>query len=137
MPVNEDSSNLFSLVAARRKDVGLVFAVVVALAVAYLHLAQREYTARATLAPSDAELNMLTGVSGMTDVGSLALGRIGLGLGSTDPKFAAFLQQLTSNMTARALLQDDRIKAAIYEKIWDARAHGFHPPTDFLYTARE
>jgi uncharacterized protein involved in exopolysaccharide biosynthesis len=131
--MNETSPNVFSTVAVRWKDVATAFAVVIALAVAYLHLAQREYTASATLAPSDAELNMLTGLSGMTDLGSLSLGRIGFGIGSTDPKFAALLQQLTSNMTARALLEDDRVKAAIFEKIWDARSRTFHPPSGVLY----
>jgi hypothetical protein len=132
MAMNEGSSSVFSIVAARWKDVAIAFVVVVALAVAYLHLAQRQYTASATLAPSDAELNMLTGVSGMTDLGSLSLGRIGFGIGSTDPKFSAFLQQLTSNVTARALLEEDRIKAAIYDKVWDASSHRFHPPSGFV-----
>jgi hypothetical protein len=132
MAMNEGSSSVFSIVAARWKDVAIAFVVVVALAVAYLHLALRQYTASATLAPSDAELNMLTGVSGMTDLGSLSLGRIGFGIGSTDPKFSAFLQQLTSNMTARALLEDDRIKAAIYDKVWNSSSHRFHPPSGFV-----
>ncbi|HEY2446868.1 MAG TPA: Wzz/FepE/Etk N-terminal domain-containing protein [Rhizomicrobium sp.] len=131
--MNEVPADIFSTIAARWKDIATVFVVIVALAVAYLHLAQRQYTASAVLAPSDAELNMLTGVSGTSDLGSLSLGRIGFGLGSEDPKFAALLQQLTSNMTARTLLNDDRIKAAIYETSWDAHSHTFHPPQGFAY----
>jgi hypothetical protein len=113
------------------RDIALVFAVIVALGVAYLHVAEKQYTVSATLAPSDAELNMLTGVSGMTELGTLSLGRIGLGLGSSDPKFSAFLQQLTSSATAQALLADNRVKAAIYDTIWDARTRSFHPPAGF------
>jgi uncharacterized protein involved in exopolysaccharide biosynthesis len=125
-------SDVFSAVAARWKDVALAFAAIVALSIAYLNFAQKQYTASAVLAPSDAELNILTGVSGMTDLAPLSLGRIGFGLGGEDPKFAALLQQLTSNMTAGALLNDDRIKAAIYDKIWDPRSRSFHPPTGVL-----
>jgi hypothetical protein len=35
-------------------------------------------------------------------------------------------------MTARALLDDERVKAAIYEQVWDAGSHRFHPPSGFL-----
>lgn len=130
---NAQTQRPFALVKARWRDVAAVFAVVVALAVAYLHLAQRQYAVSATLAPSDAELNMLTGVSGVTELGSLSLGRIGLGLGSTDPKFSALLQQLTSGATAQELLADDRVKAAVYDTIWDPKSHRFHPPTGLVY----
>ena len=122
---------IFALMRTRWRDVALVFAVIAAIGVAYLHLAEKQYTVSATLAPSDAELNMLTGVSGMTELGSLSLGRIGLGLGSSDPKFSAFLQQLTSSATAEALLADNRVKAAIYDTTWDARSRSFHQPSDF------
>lgn len=122
---------IFALMKTQWRDIVLVFAVIAALGVVYLHVAERQYTVSATLAPSDAELNMLTGVSGMTELGSLSLGRIGLGLGSSDPKFSAFLQQLTSSATAQALLADNRVKAAIYETIWDARTRSFHPPSGF------
>lgn len=122
-------SGIFVLVGAGWRDVLVVFAVIVALGIAYLHLAERQYTVSATLAPSDAELNMLTGVSGITELGSLSLGRIGFGLGSTDPKFSALLQQLNSSATAAALLADDRVKAGIYDTTWDSRSRTFHPPT--------
>lgn len=129
---NAEKQRPFALVKARWRDVAVVFVIVVALAVAYLHLARRQYAVSATLAPSDAELNMLTGVSGVTELGSLSLGRLGLGLGSTDPKFSALLQQLTSSATAQRLLADDRVKTAIYDTIWDPRSHTFHPPTGFV-----
>ena len=51
---------MFSIILLRWKDVALVFSLVVVLSVAYMHFAQREYTASATLAPSDAELNALS-----------------------------------------------------------------------------
>src|ERR1700722_9231150 len=86
------TQGIFALMRAQWRDIALIFALIVALGVAYLHLAERQYTVSATLAPSDAELNMLTGVSGMTELGSLSLGRIGFGLGGGDPKFSAFLQ---------------------------------------------
>jgi LPS O-antigen subunit length determinant protein (WzzB/FepE family) len=123
------AQGIFALIRAQWRDIALIFAAIVALGVFYLHIAERQYTVSATLAPSDAELSMLTGVSGMTELGSLSLGRIGLGLGTSDPKFSAFLQQLTSNATARALLADDRVKAAVYETTWDARTRSFHPPS--------
>lgn len=119
---------IFALVGAHWRDVAVVFALIAAIGIAYLHLAQRQYTVSATLAPSDAELNMLTGMSGISDLSSLSLGHIGLGLGSTDPKFSALLQQLTSSATATVLLSDDRVKAAIYDAAWDAQSRSFHPP---------
>ena len=119
---------LFARMRAQWRDIALVFAVIVALGVTYLHLATRMYSVSATLAPSDAELKMLTGVSSMTELGSLSLGHIGLGLGSSDPNFSAYLQQLTSSATARELLADDRVKAAIYDTTWDPHTRTFHPP---------
>jgi hypothetical protein len=127
---------IFALMKAQWRDIALVFAVIVALGVAYLHLAERQYTVTATLAPSDSELNMLTGVSGMTELGSLSLGRLGLGLGGGDPKLSALLQQLTSNATAQVLLADDRVKAAIYDTSWDRRSRSFHPPSGLFAQAR-
>jgi hypothetical protein len=131
------TQGIFALMRAQWRDIALIFALIVALGVAYLHLAERQYTVSATLAPSDAELNMLTGVSGMTELGSLSLGRIGFGLGGGDPKFSAFLQQLTSGATAQSLLADNRVKAAIYDDIWDTRTRSFHPPSGFLAEARQ
>jgi hypothetical protein len=123
---------IFALMRMQWRDIALVFVVIAALGVAYLHLAEPQYTVSATLAPSDAELNMLTGVSGMTELGSLSLGRLGLGLGGGDPKLSALLQQLTSNATAQALLADDRVKAAIYDTSWDPSTRTFHPPPGFI-----
>ena len=131
--VESGSETVFGLIQSRWRDVVTVFTVIVALGIAYLHLAQRQYTVSATLAPSDAELNILTGVSGITELGSLSLGHIGLGLGSTDPKFSALLQQLTSGATAQSLLADDRVKAAIYDTTWDSQSRSFHPPSGFFY----
>lgn len=131
------SRGMFALVWASWRDVGLSFAVIVALGVAYLHLAQKEYTVSATLAPSDAELNILTGISSAGEFGSLSLGRLGLGLGGGDTKFSALLQQLTSGATAQVLLADDRVKAAIYDTIWDSRSRTFHPPSGFFGALRE
>jgi len=131
------SPGVFSLIAARWRDVALVFAAIAALSIAYLHVAERQYTSSATLAPSDAELNILTGVSGMTDVGSLSLSRIGFGLGSGDTKFAELLQQLTSSATAQALLGDDRVNAALYKTTWDPRSRTFHPPSGFIGQLKE
>jgi hypothetical protein len=131
------SGGIFSLVVASWRDVALSFAVIVALSVAYLHLAQKQYTVSATLAPSDAELNILTGISGAGDFGSLSLGRLGLGLGGGNTKFSALLQQLTSGATAQALLADDRVKAAVYDTIWDSRSRTFHPPVGILGELRE
>jgi LPS O-antigen subunit length determinant protein (WzzB/FepE family) len=125
----QDEQGLFARLRARWRDIVLIFAIIAALGVAYLHLATRMYSVSATLAPSDAELNMLTGVSGMTGSGSFSLGRIGLGFGNGDSQFSAFLQQLTSSATAEQLLADDRVKAAIYDTTWDARTRTFHPPS--------
>jgi hypothetical protein len=126
-----ETQGIFALMRAQWRDIALIFVVVVVLGFAYLNLAERQYSVSATLAPSDAELNMLTGVSGMTELGSLSLGRIGLGLGGGDPKFSAFLQQLTSSATAEALLADDRVKASIYDTSWDPQTRSFHPPSGF------
>ncbi|HLY05343.1 MAG TPA: hypothetical protein VKR31_06320 [Rhizomicrobium sp.] len=126
------SRGLFSPVLACWRDVLSSFVIIVALSIAYLHAAQKQYTVSATLAPSDAELNILTGISGAGDFGSLSLGRIGLGLGGGDSKFSALLQQLTSGATAEVLLADDRVKAAIYDTIWDPRSRTFHPPSGVL-----
>lgn len=134
---DSQSKGVFSLVLACWRDVALFFAVIVALSVAYLHLAQRQYTVSATLAPSDAELNILTGISSASDFGSLSLGRLGLGFGGGDTKFSALLQQLTSGATAQALLADDRVKASIYDTIWDSRSRTFRPPSGFLGELRE
>ncbi len=131
------TQGIFALMRAQWRDIALVFALIAALGVAYLHVAERQYTVSATLAPSDAELNMLTGVSGMTELGSLSLGRIGFGLGGGDPKFSAFLQQLTSSATAQALLADDRVKAIIYDTIWDPHTRSFHPPSGFIPDAKQ
>ena len=127
----------FSLIATRWRDVALSFAVIVALSVAYLHLAEKQYTVSATLAPSDAELSILTGMGNASDLGSLSLGRIGLGIGGGDSKFSALLQQLTSGATAQALLADDRVKAAIYDRIWDPQSRSFHAPTGIPGALRE
>jgi len=134
---DNQSPGVFSLVVASWRDVALSFAVIVALSVGYLHVAQKQFTVSATLAPSDAELNILTGISGAGDFGSLSLGRLGLGLGGGDTKFSALLQQLTSGATAQALLADDRVKAAIYDTTWDSRSRTFHPPSGFLGALRE
>lgn len=134
---DQQSRGIFSLIVTCWSDVALSFAIIVALSIAYLHLAQKQYTVSATLAPSDAELNMLTGISGTGELGSLSLGRLGLGLGGGDAKFSALLQQLTSGATAQALLADDRVKAAIYDTIWDARSRTFHPPSGFVGGLRE
>jgi hypothetical protein len=134
---NTAPRSIFTLMRAQWRDIALVFVIVVAAGFAYLHLAERQYTVSATLAPSDAELNMLTGVSGMTELGSLSLGRIGLGLGGGDPKLSALLQQLTSNATAGALLADDRVKAALYDTSWDPATKIFHAPTGFLAQVKE
>lgn len=123
--------SIFALIGARWRDVAIVFGIIVALGIAYQHLAQRQYSVSATLAPSDAELNMLTGMSGISDLGSLSLGHIGLG--STDPKFSALLQQLTSSATAGTFLADDRVKAAIYDTTWDPQSRSFHPPMGITY----
>lgn len=131
------SRSVFSLIAAYWRDVALSFALIVALSIAYLHIAEKQYTASATLAPSDAELNMLTGISGAGDLGSFSLAHLGLGLGGGDAKLSALLQQLTSGATAQALLGDDRVKAAIYDTIWDARTRTFHPPSGLLAALRE
>jgi hypothetical protein len=127
-----ETQSIFARMRARWRDIALVFAVILALGVGYLHVAQRLYSVSATLAPSDAELNMLTGVSSMTELGSFSLGHIGLGLGGSDPKFSAFLQQLTSSATAKELLADDRVKSAIYDTIWDPRTRSFHPPAGIV-----
>ena len=129
---DNQSRNLFAPVLACWRDVLFSFVIIVALSIGYLHVAQKLYTVSATLAPSDAELNILTGISGAGDLGSLSLGRIGLGLGGGDTKFSALLQQLTSGATAEALLADDRIKAAIYDTTWDRRSRAFHPPSGLL-----
>jgi hypothetical protein len=137
-PVNNQQSwGLFSRIAACWRDVGLSFALVLAISVAYLHLAERQYSVSATLAPSDAELSILTGVSGMTDIASLSLGRIGLGFGGGDAKFSALLQQLTSGATAQVLLNDDRVRAAIYDTIWDPRSRTFHPLVGIFGSLKE
>src|SRR5438105_8419507 len=134
---DRQSNGVFSLVLAHWRDVALVFAAIVALSIVYLHIAERQYAASATLAPSDAELNILTGVSGMTDVGSLSLSRIGFGLGSGDTKFAELLQQLTSSATAQVLLGDDHVKAALYDTTWDTRSRTFHPPSGIIGQFKE
>ena len=129
---DNQSRSLLAPVLVCWRDVLFIFVIIVALSIGYLHLAQKQYTVSATLAPSDAELNILTGISGTGDLGSLSLGRIGLGLGGGDTKFSALLQQLTSGATAEALLADDRVKAAIYDTIWNPRSRAFHPPSGFL-----
>src|SRR5215469_7726310 len=63
MDADNQSGGMFSPVVACWRDVLLSFAVIVALSVAYLHVAEKQYTVSATLAPSDAELNILTGIS--------------------------------------------------------------------------
>jgi hypothetical protein len=127
-----EQSSVFLVVVARWRDVALCFAVIIALSIAYLHLSEKQYTVGATLAPSDAELNILTGVSAAADLGSLSLGRLGLGIGGGNTRFSALIQQLTSGATAQALLGDDRVKATIYETIWDPKSRSFHPPSGFL-----
>lgn len=131
------SPGMFALVSASWRDVALSFVLIAALGIAYLHLAQKQYTVSATLAPSDAELNILTGISSAGEFGSLSLARLGLGFGGGDTKFSALLQQLTSGATAQALLADDRVKAAIYDTVWDSRARTFHPPSGFFGGLRE
>jgi hypothetical protein len=128
---------IFSLVAARWRDGALSFAVIVALSVAYLHLAEKKYTVSATLAPADAEMSILTGISAGSDLGSLSLGRLGLGIGGGNTKFSSLIQQLTSGATAQTLLGDDRVKAAIYHTTWDSRSRSFRPPPGILGGLRE
>jgi hypothetical protein len=133
----KQDTGIFSLVAANWRDVALSFAVIVALSIAYLHLAERQYTVSATLAPSDAEMSILTGISTGSDLGSLSLGRLGLGLGGGNTKFSSLIQQLTSGATAQALLADDRVKAAIYETTWDPQSRSFRQPSGLLAGLRE
>jgi hypothetical protein len=130
---DSETQGIFAMVRAQWRDITVIFVIILALGIAYMNFAERQYSVSATLAPSDAELNMLTGVSGMTELGSLSLGRIGFGLGGGDPKFSAFLQQLTSSATAQSLLADDRVRAGIYDTTWDPRTRSFHPPDGFVH----
>ncbi|HEY6988056.1 MAG TPA: hypothetical protein VH369_06715 [Bryobacteraceae bacterium] len=134
---NDQPRSVFSRIADCWRDVAVSFSVVVLLSVAYLHLAEKQYTASAILAPSDAELSILSGISSVGDLGSFSLGRLGLGLGGGNTRFSALLQQLTSGATAQALLNDNRVKAAIYDTTWDPRSRTFHPPSGLLGGLRE
>jgi hypothetical protein len=108
----------------------------VALAIAYIHLAERRYAVSLVLVPTEASSMAQKSLGG--GLGSLAsLAGVELPGGGDSLNFDLLPDAMISRETATALASDPMILRATFPKLWDARTGRWQEPSGTAYALKK
>lgn len=132
-----DLAQLFAIVLAKKKTVGITILCSLLLAVVYLHVATYRYTVLLKVAPAQSNSSSGRGLasalsgSGLGDLASMAGVNLGGGA-SGGSQFQLYIESLPSRSVADVLARRTDLMKVIFSREWSEENHAWHPPGGVL-----